>query len=142
MRWCMFYSGSVSPPRQPANKKCVVPRRSATATTMASGDEKTPPGSPKKPFGGKGGEEAESSGKGEIVRVVREFGGAPNWPMLTKTNYTPWAIKVEAILDAQGLWEAVAPAADAEVDARKNKTARAQLLQALPEDILMQVSTK
>jgi hypothetical protein len=49
---------------------------------------------------------------------------------------------VEAILDAQGLWEAVAPAADAEVDARKNKTARAQLLQALPEDILMQVSTK
>jgi hypothetical protein len=62
--------------------------------------------------------------------------------MLTKTNYTAWAIKVEAILDAQGLWEAVAPAADAEVDARKNKTARAQLLQALPEDILMQVSTK
>ena len=110
--------------------------------TMASGDEKTPPGSPKKPFRGKGGEDAESSGKGEIVRVVREFGGAPNWPMLTKTNYTAWAIKVEAILDAQGLWEAVAPAADAEVDARKNKTARAQLLQALPEDILMQVSTK
>ena len=138
----MFYSGSVSPPRQPANKKRVVPRRSATATTMASGDEKTPPGSPKKPFGGKGGEDAKSSGKGEIVRVVLEFGGAPNWPMLTKTNYTAWAIKVEAILDAQGLWEAVAPAADAEVDARKNKTARAQLLQALPEDILMQVSTK
>lgn len=34
------------------------------------------------------------------------------------------------------LWE------DATVDERKNKTARAQLLQALPEDILMQVSTK
>ena len=66
----MFYGGSVSPPRQPANKKRVVPRRSATATTMASGDEKTPPGSPKKPFGGKGGEDAESRGKGEIVRVV------------------------------------------------------------------------
>jgi hypothetical protein len=31
---------------------------------------------------------------------------------------------------------------DAAVDAQKNKTARAQLLQALPEDILMQVSTK
>ncbi|WVZ83334.1 hypothetical protein U9M48_030494 [Paspalum notatum var. saurae] len=48
----------------------------------------------------------------------------------------------EAILDAQGLWEAVSPSGDAEVDAQKNKTARAQLLQALPEDILMQVSTK
>ena len=64
------------------------------------------------------------------------------YPVLSPASYTAWAIKVEAILDAQGLWEAVAPAADAEVDARKNKTVRAQLLQALPEDILMQVSTK
>ena len=64
------------------------------------------------------------------------------YPVLSPASYTAWVIKVEAILDAQGLWEAVAPAADAEVDARKNKTARAQLLQALPEDILMQVSTK
>jgi hypothetical protein len=36
----------------------------------------------------------------------------------------------------------VAPANGADVDERKNKMARAQLLQALPEDILMQVSTK
>ena len=129
----MFYGGSVSPPRQPANKKRVVPRRSATATTMASGDEKTPPGSPKTPFGGKGGEDAESSGKGEIVRVVREFGGAPNWPVLTKTNYTAWTIKMEAILNAQGLWEVVSSASGAEVDVRRGKTARAHLLQALPE---------
>ena len=64
------------------------------------------------------------------------------YPVLSPASYTAWAIKVEVILDAQGLWEAVALAADAEVDARKNKTARAQLLQALPEDILMQVSTK
>jgi len=34
--------------------------------------EKTPPGSPKKPIGGDG---AGNSGKGEVVRVVREFGG-------------------------------------------------------------------
>ena len=64
------------------------------------------------------------------------------YPVLSPASYTAWAIKVEAILDAQGLREAVAPAADAEVDVRKNKTARAQLLQALPEDILMQVSMK
>jgi len=64
------------------------------------------------------------------------------YPVLSPTSYTTWAIKVEAILDAQGLWEAVSPSGDGVVDAHKNKMARAQLLQALPEDILMQVSTK
>ncbi|CAM0955068.1 unnamed protein product [Alopecurus aequalis] len=64
-------------------------------------------------------------------------------PMLTGDNYTVWAFKVEANLDAQGLWEAVAPAdATAAVDAKKNKTARAYLLGALAEDILLQVSSK
>ncbi|CAM0957048.1 unnamed protein product [Alopecurus aequalis] len=63
-------------------------------------------------------------------------------PMLTSTNYTVWAIKVEAILDAQGVWEAVSPGDGVEVDETKNKMARAQLLGALSEDILMQVSTK
>ncbi|CAM0949754.1 unnamed protein product [Alopecurus aequalis] len=62
--------------------------------------------------------------------------------MLTSTNYTVWAIKVEAILDAQGVWEAVSPGDGVEVDETKNKMARAQLLGALSEDILMQVSTK
>ena len=63
-------------------------------------------------------------------------------PMLTPDNYTVWAIKAEAILDAQNLWEAVSPAGDAAVDAGKNKTARAVLFGALSEDLLMQVSTK
>jgi hypothetical protein len=64
-------------------------------------------------------------------------------PMLTGDNYTVWAIKVEANLDAQGVWEAVAPAdATAAVDPNKNKTARAYLLGALAEDILLQVSSK
>jgi hypothetical protein len=65
-----------------------------------------------------------------------------SYPVLSPARYTAWAIKVEAILDAQGLWEAVSPSGDAAVDAQKNKMARAQLLQALPEDILMQMSTK
>ena len=63
-------------------------------------------------------------------------------PMLTPTNYIVWAIKVEAILDAAGVWEAVSPADGVKVDEKKNKTARAQLLGALSEHILMQVSTK
>ena len=63
-------------------------------------------------------------------------------PMLMPANYTVWAIKVEAILDAQGVWEAVSPAEGATVDEKKNKIARAQLLGALSEDILLQVSGK
>jgi hypothetical protein len=62
--------------------------------------------------------------------------------VLTPSSYTARAIKMEAILDAQGLWEVVSPSSGAEVDARRGKTARAHLLQALPEDILMQVSCK
>ena len=63
-------------------------------------------------------------------------------PMLTAENYTVWVIKVEAILDAQGVWEAAVPETGATVDEKKNKTARAQLLGALSEDILLQVSPK
>ncbi|XP_073363703.1 uncharacterized protein [Aegilops tauschii subsp. strangulata] len=62
-------------------------------------------------------------------------------PMLTVDNYTVWAIKVQAILDVHTVWEAVAPG-DAAVNARKDKMARALLLGALPEDVLLQVSMK
>ncbi|XP_071679457.1 uncharacterized protein [Lolium perenne] len=64
-------------------------------------------------------------------------------PMLTRDNYTVWAIKVEANLEVQGVWEAVVPAdPTAAVDPEKNKRARAYLLGALSEDILLQVSSK
>ncbi|XBH58578.1 uncharacterized protein [Aegilops tauschii subsp. strangulata] len=62
-------------------------------------------------------------------------------PMLTADNYTVWAIQAQAILDVHTVWEAVAPG-DAAVNARKDKTARALLLGALPEDVLLQMSTK
>ena len=84
----MYYGGSISPPRASPLKKRVIPRRGSTETKMAGDGEKTPPGSPKKPLGDKGVDGAGSSGKGEVVRVVREFGRTTSWPMLTKTNYT------------------------------------------------------
>ena len=65
-------------------------------------------------------------------------------PMLTGENYTAWAIKVEANLDAAGLWEAVVVPEDAAaaVIAKKDKPARAYLLGALAEDLLLQVASK
>ncbi|XBJ28326.1 hypothetical protein VPH35_005450 [Triticum aestivum] len=65
-------------------------------------------------------------------------------PLLTGDNYTAWAIKVEANLDAAGLWEAVVVPKDAAaaVIAKKDKPARAYLLGALAEDMLLQVAAK
>ena len=65
-------------------------------------------------------------------------------PMLTGDNYTTWAIKVEANLDAAGLWEAVVLAEDSAsaVVAKKDKPARAYLLGEFSEDLLLQVSGK
>lgn len=62
--------------------------------------------------------------------------------MLAPDGYTVWAIKAQAILDAHTLWEAVAPAGDAVVNAKKCKTARALLLSGPPEDVLLSVATK
>lgn len=61
--------------------------------------------------------------------------------MLSLDGYTVWAIKAHAILDAHTLWEAVAPG-DSPVNNKKCKTARALILQGLPEDVLLSVATK
>ncbi|XP_021979913.1 uncharacterized protein LOC110876037 [Helianthus annuus] len=63
-------------------------------------------------------------------------------PTLTSSNYTTWAIKMEAIMDAQGLWESIEPQAGVAVDEKKSKTARAFIFQAIPEEILLQVAKK
>jgi hypothetical protein len=49
-----------------------------------------------------------SSGSGQ--RVVREIGVEPvNWPLLTKMNYTEWALIMKIKLQARNLWEAIEP---------------------------------
>ena len=69
-----------------------------------------------------------------IVPYAGGSGGAVSHPapVLTGDNYTTWAIKVEADLDAAGVWEAVVPPKDAAsaVIAKKDKPARAYLLRA------------
>ncbi|XP_073357905.1 uncharacterized protein [Aegilops tauschii subsp. strangulata] len=78
--------------------------------------------------------------------IVPYVGGSLSQPapVLTGENYTTWAIKVEDDLDAAGMWEAVVPPVDAAaaVIAKKDKPARAYLLRALADDLLMQVAAK
>ena len=83
---------------------------------------------------------ATISGIKVMAMVLHGAGGisvSVSCPMLTAENYTIWTIKVEAILDAHGMWEAVVSEKGVAVDDKKNKTAWAQLLDALSEDILL-----
>ncbi|KAM0039898.1 putative RNA-directed DNA polymerase [Helianthus debilis subsp. tardiflorus] len=63
-------------------------------------------------------------------------------PILTPTNYNTWSIKMEAIMDAHGLWEAVEPPTGVVVDEKKSKQARAFIFQSIPEEILSQAAKK
>ena len=65
-----------------------------------------------------------------------EGGGRIQYPSLTSTNYTSWSIRVQAIMEDQGVWEVVEPVGESSdqsataVAARKAKDtkARAHLL--------------
>ncbi|KAE8821003.1 retrotransposon protein [Hordeum vulgare] len=99
--------------------------------------------------GGSAGRERMDVGSSTAMALVPYSGGcgttmATLVPMLTGANYTTWAIKVEADLDAAGLWEAVVPLEEAAsaVIAKKDKPARAYLLRALADDLLLQVPSK
>lgn len=66
-----------------------------------------------------------------------------NYPMHTKTNYTAWSIKMTAVMQAHGIWEAVGPTdPKAKVNKRKDKVVLAAIYQAIPEDILLSVAEK
>ncbi|XP_071729291.1 uncharacterized protein [Rutidosis leptorrhynchoides] len=49
---------------------------------------------------------------------------------------------MEAVMDVHGVWEAIEPQAGVAVDEKKNKTARAFIIQSISEDILLQVAKK
>ncbi|XP_021985893.1 uncharacterized protein LOC110882115 [Helianthus annuus] len=75
-----------------------------------------------------------------IVQVQDNSNTSFQVPRLTSKNYNTWTILMELVLDAQGLWEVIDPVTGDAVDEKKNKVARAVLLQALPDDILLQVA--
>jgi hypothetical protein len=73
------------------------------------------------------------------------------YPTLTNTNYTSWCIRVQAIMEDREEWEVVEPEEGATTDAdaarlarikAKDKKIKANLLQCIPDDLLMQVAKK
>nr|GEW58114.1 ribonuclease H-like domain, reverse transcriptase, RNA-dependent DNA polymerase [Tanacetum cinerariifolium] len=61
-------------------------------------------------------------------------------PMLKPSNYSLWAIQMQIILEANGLWEMIEPNEKTQADNKKDKTTIAFLYQALPEEQLLQIT--
>ncbi|XP_074373463.1 uncharacterized protein LOC141713787 [Apium graveolens] len=66
-----------------------------------------------------------------------------NYPMLAKSNYTAWALKMKVYMKAQGVWDAVeAKKTGTVVNERQDKIALATIYQEIPEDVLLSVAEK
>jgi hypothetical protein len=77
---------------------------------------------------------------GSAQRVVREIGVGPaNWPLLTKTNYTEWALIMKIKLQARNLWEAIQPG---DVTLQEDRMALDVITNAVPQEMLASLAVK
>ncbi|GKA12770.1 zinc finger, CCHC-type containing protein [Tanacetum coccineum] len=69
---------------------------------------------------------------------VREQGNVSlQCPKLTETNYTTWALLMETILKAYGIWETIVAKEGEATNEKKENTSKAMIFQTLPQDVLM-----
>ncbi|GJR06774.1 retrotransposon protein, putative, ty1-copia subclass [Tanacetum coccineum] len=61
-------------------------------------------------------------------------------PKLTETNYTTWALLMETILKAYGIWETIVAKEGEATNEKNENTSKAMIFQTLPQDVLMQVA--
>ncbi|KAJ9565490.1 LOW QUALITY PROTEIN: hypothetical protein OSB04_001456 [Centaurea solstitialis] len=81
----------------------------------------------------------DNTGQGDSSKIL---GSTTHFscPILNSTNYTTWAIRMQVILEANGLWDMIEPQPTTQADAKKDKTTIAYLYQALPEEQLLLIS--
>ena len=70
----------------------------------------------------------------------REGGVSLQYPLLTKSNYLAWAMKMQVYMEAQGVWEAIETRDD--VETRKDKMAMAAIFQGITEETMLQLGVK
>ena len=61
--------------------------------------------------------------------------------MLTKSNYSIWAIKMKALMRAQGVWDAVV-AVSGKVDDTMDQKALTAIYQSIPDDVFAFITEK
>ncbi|XP_021602540.1 uncharacterized protein LOC110607701 [Manihot esculenta] len=92
--------------------------------------------------GSNGGQTAETGQTVEaVVRApVKEGGVSLQYPLLTKTNYAVWEIKMQVYMQAQGVWDVVE--SEDPIDPRSDRIALAAIFQGITEDTLLQLGVK
>ncbi|XP_074342368.1 uncharacterized protein LOC141679904 [Apium graveolens] len=66
-----------------------------------------------------------------------------SYPMLTRSNYTTWSLKMKVFMKAQRVWGAIEQKdPKVTVDERTVQVALAAIYQRLPEDILLTIAEK
>ncbi|XP_074336016.1 uncharacterized protein LOC141673182 [Apium graveolens] len=66
-----------------------------------------------------------------------------NYPILTKSNYAAWALKMRVYMQAHGVWKAVETTNTKDgVEDKTHKMVLAAIYQGIPEDILLSVADK
>lgn len=65
------------------------------------------------------------------------------YPMLTKTNYTAWSMKMLVFMQAHSVWEAVEPKdPKVAVEDKADKRALAMIYQSISEDLLLTLAER
>ena len=66
-----------------------------------------------------------------------------HYPMLSKSNYGVWAIKMRVFMQAQRVWDAVEPrTSNTVIGVKKDKMALTTIYQDIPEDLLLSLVEK
>lgn len=89
---------------------------------------------------GSGTDGGNNGGQQIIVqRVMKETAGSVVYPMLTRTNYTDWALVMRVNLQAQGLWSAIEPGY---AEYQEDRMALSAILRAVPPEMLSTLAVK
>lgn len=79
----------------------------------------------------------------EANKVAKNGSIGLTYPMLDRSNYTAWAMKMKVFIKAQGAWNAIEPKDQkAEVDDKIDQVALAMIYQGIPEGMLMSIAEK
>ncbi|XP_074328237.1 uncharacterized protein LOC141666142 [Apium graveolens] len=77
------------------------------------------------------------------IGKIKEGGVGLNNPMLARSNYTAWAIKMKVFMEAHAVWDAVEPKdPKTKVVEITDKFVLAAIYQAIPEDMVLSLAEK